>query len=256
MSFYNYTVEDHVAVLRLDRPPVNAVSVQVYLDLEVALNELAANEDVYCVILTGSPNVRAFCGGGDLNEFMVLNGESRMKRFETVDRVLPMISDFPKPIIACVNGPAVGVGVAMVTSCDIRLCADNVFFAIPEIDRGVIAADLPMMKKICVPTGIVKEWILTARRFSAAEAHKYGFIDHVCQPDDLLHQAMRIAKKIASKAPKAIMYHKKAFLESETMSWVECYFKSHEYSAELTEHSNSKEGIKAFLEKREAKYTK
>ncbi len=254
MSFYSIAVDEGVGVLRLERPPVNAVSVQVYLDLEASLNELKDNDAVHCVILTGSPKVRAFCGGADLNEFMELDYDSRLKRFETVDRVLPMLSDFPKPIIVAVNGPAVGVGVAMVSSCDIRLASDNATFMIPEIDRGVIAADLPMMRKIGVPSGIVKEWILTARRFPAAEAHKYGFIDHVYEPDDLMNQALRMAKKIASKAPQAILYHKKAFLESETMSWLDCYLKSHIYSAELTQNNNSKEGITAFFEKRAPQY--
>ena len=254
MEFFKITVEEGVGILRFERPPVNAVSHQVYVELGQALAELAANEDVRVVVFTGSPNVKAFCGGADLKEFLQLDYESRLKRYEIIDQTLPKLGNFPKPIIAVANGPAVGVGVALLSLCDIRFASEEAFFMIPEIDRGVVSNHLPKMKKINVPEGIAKEWILTARRIPVAEAHRYGFIDHVVAPAYLLEDAMRVAKTIAKKPKKALLYFKQSFIESETMSWIDSYKKSHVYSAELTAHSNSKEGIRAFLENRTPEY--
>jgi enoyl-CoA hydratase len=204
--------------------------------------------------MTGSPNVKAMIGGADLNEFMELDYDSRLKRFETVDLAFERLENFSKPLIAAVNGPAVGAGVAMLSLCDIRIASDTATFLIPEIDRGVMAAYLPMMVKLGVPAGIIKEWIYSCRRFNVYEAHAQKFIDYVYPPEDLMPNVMRLAQKIAGKNKDALRYQKIYFIESDKLGWFEAYKKSHEYSAILTSGSNSKEGISAFLEKRNPDY--
>ena len=254
MGFYKVEMDGHVAIMRLERPPVNALAKQVYLDLIDTLKTLEDDDNVRVVIMTGSPSVRAMIGGADLNEFMELDYESRLKRFETVDIAFDRLSGFTKPIIAAINGPTVGAGVAMLSLCDIRIASDNVHFLIPEIDRGVMAAHLPMMTKLGVPAGIVKEWILSCRRFNVYEAHYQRFIDFVYPPDEMMPNVLRLAQKIASKSKDALRYQKINFIESEKLGWYEAYIKSHEYSAILTSGSNSKEGISAFLQKRDPNY--
>jgi enoyl-CoA hydratase len=254
MSFYNVEMDGHVAVMRLERPPVNALAKQVYIDLMETLDTLEQDDDVRAVIMTGSPKVKAMIGGADLNEFMELDYDSRLKRFETVDKAFDRMENFTKPLIGACNGPTVGAGVAMLSLCDIRLASDTATFLIPEIDRGVMAAHLPMMKKLGVPSGIIKEWIFTCRRFNVYEAHYSKFIDHVYPPDELMPNALRMAHKIAEKNKDALRFQKLYFIESEKLSWFEAYKKSHEYSAILTSGSNSKEGISAFLQKRVPNY--
>ncbi|GHT00009.1 2,3-dehydroadipyl-CoA hydratase [Synergistales bacterium] len=254
MSFYNVEMDGSVAIMRLERPPVNALAKQVYIDLMDTLKTLEDDDNVRVVIMTGSPKVKAMIGGADLNEFMELDYDSRLKRFETVDEAFDKLEKFTKPLLGVANGPTVGAGVAMLSLCDIRLASDTATFLIPEIDRGVMAAHLPMMKKLGVPSGIIKEWIFTCRRFNVYEAHYHKFIDYVYPPDDLLPNALRLAQKIAAKSKDALRFQKLYFIESEQLSWSDAYKKSHEYSAILTSGTNSKEGISAFLHKRIPNY--
>ena len=254
MSFFNIEVKEHVGILRFNRPPVNAVSHQVYFDFYAALDELAANEEVRSVLFTGSPGIKPFCGGGDLHEFKELNAETRRNRYDIIDKVLLKYGSFPKPVVGAINGPAIGVGLSLCALMDIRFAADNVHFMIPDIDRGVVSGHLPKFARLNVPIGLAKEWILTGRRFSVIEAYQVGFIDHICQPNDLFNEAWKVASMIASKTKDSVKYYKQFFIEAETMPWLDAYIKSHEYSAQLTSSSNSKEGIRAFFEKRQPNY--
>ena len=254
MEFFNITIDENVAILRIHRPPVNAVSHQVYFELNDVMDEIENNDEARVVLFTGSPDVKAFCGGADLNEFMELDYESRLRRYDIVDKVLPRFGSFPKPIICAINGPAVGVGVALTLLTDIRLAANDIFFLIPEIDRGVVSNHLPKFRRLNVPDGIAKEWILTARKIRVAEAERYGVVNRVCEPELLFDEALFLAKRIAKKSKDALKFFKISFVESESMPWIEAYKKSHEYSAQLTAHQNSKEGIKAFFEKRAPEY--
>ena len=254
MGSYFIEMDGKVAIMRLERPPVNALAKQVYVDLIDTLKALEDDNNVKVVVMTGSPKVKAMIGGADLNEFMELDYDSRLNRFETVDIAFEKLESFSKPMIAAINGPTVGAGVAMLSLCDIRVATDTATFLIPEIDRGVMAAHLPMMTKLGVPSGIVKEWILTCRRFNVYEAHYHKFIDYVYPVDTFMTNVMMLAHKIAAKSGDALRFQKIYFLESDRLGWFEAYKKSHEYSAILTSGSNSKEGISAFLQKRNPDY--
>jgi enoyl-CoA hydratase/carnithine racemase len=128
-----------VAVGTFDRPPVNAVSVDVYEALAELVNDVTASDAVRVIVLTAPPASRAWCGGADLHDFVDMTPSRRADRYAFINATLPRLYDLDRPVIAAINGPAIGVGVILVALCDLRIASDDGVFACPEIDYGLIA---------------------------------------------------------------------------------------------------------------------
>jgi enoyl-CoA hydratase/carnithine racemase len=153
-----------------------------------------------------------------------------------------------KPVIAAVNGPALGAGLGPVIASDIILAYDNALFGLPEIDIGLMGGARHAMKLF--PHSLARRMILTGYRLPAAEAYRRGIIECCVPLEQLMDEAMKIARNIASKSPKALSLAKRSIQTVENMPLREGYRFEQNLTVELTRHEDSKEAMRAFLEKR------
>lgn len=248
------TDSDGITTVTFDRPPVNAVSFEVYPEIKALAEIIDSSSETRVVVITAPANARAWCGGADLNDFLPLGFESRLERYRLVEDCLPRLYNINRPVIAALNMHAIGVGFVMATFCDIRVASEEAFFAVPEIDRGVMAAGGAFFTRINMPAGKVREMVLTGRRFTAQELRETGVFNYVVPKADVLPKAMEIARIIAKKSLPALKFNKTTMNLAETMPWQSAYSMTVPISAHLTSQPDSKEGIQSFLEKREPHY--
>jgi len=253
-----YEIKGHVAIITLNRAKAkNAFSTQM-IDLWSTYLRNARNENsVRVVIVTGKGDT--FCSGGDIRE--MAEGRLRswdMKNFlwQGVHRVLLALEDLDKPVIAAVNGAAMGAGMDMALACDIRICSSKSRFAESYVDMGVVPGDggayfLPRL------VGVSKalELLLTGDVLKPEKALEMGIVNRVVPHDKLMDEAMRFADKMAEKPPMAVRMIKRAVYHS-----LEISLRSHldyisSQLALLTETKDHAEAAKAFIEKRKPVFT-
>ena len=255
LNFFKLSInETGVATVTFDRPPVNAVSQQVYLEIRELCNEIEASDRARVVVLTAPPGARAWCGGADLGDFMQLDGDSRKERYALINECLPCLHRLNRPVIAAMNGSAMGVGMVIASFCDIRIAADDAFFGLPEIDRGVVAGGGSFFSRLSMPEGLIREMLYTGRRFSAEELRASGFFNDIVPRDQVLKRSMTLAETIAGKSLPALQANKICAVAAETLPMMDAYKLAQGYASKLTAMSDSKEGIRAFLEKRPPEY--
>lgn len=243
-----------IAVVTFDRPPVNAVSQDVYTDIRAFSQYLAEAPDVRVVVIAATEGARAWCGGADLGDFLKLDSESRRARYRYINECVPHFANLRKPVIAAMNGHAVGVGMVLASLCDMRVGADDAFCALPEIDRGVVAGGGCFFSRLSMPEAFVREMMYTGRRFSTQEVAKTGFFNYIVPRSEVVAKAVELADVIARKSLPALVATKLSAIAAETMPWMDAYKASQEHAAQLTGMDDSKEGIRAFLEKRTPSY--
>ena len=249
------TDSDGITVVTFDRPPVNAMSFDAYPELKILADIVESSEQTRVVVITAPPDARAWCGGADLNDFLPLGFESRLERYRLVEDCLPRLYNMNRPVIAALNMHAIGVGFVMATFCDIRVASEEAFFAVPEIDRGVMAAGGSFFTRINMPAGKVREMVLTGRRFTAEELRDTGVFNYIVPKAEVMPKAMEIARIIAKKSLPALKFNKTTMNLAETMPWQSAYSMTVPISAHLTSMPDAKEGIKSFFEKREPDYS-
>lgn len=249
------TDSDGITVVTFNRPPVNAMSFEVYPELKILADIVESGNETRVVIITAPPDARAWCGGADLNDFLPLGFESRLERYRLVEDCLPRLYNMNRPVIAALNMHAIGVGFVMATFCDIRVASQEAFFAVPEIDRGVMAAGGSFFTRINMPMGKVREMVLTGRRFTAEELRETGVFNYVVPKAEVMPKAMEIARIIAKKNLPALKFNKTTMNLAETMPWQSAYSMTVPISAHLTSMPDAKEGIRSFFEKREPDYS-
>jgi enoyl-CoA hydratase len=247
----HYVVEDGIAVLTLDRPPVNALSAEVYEALGRLADRLAADESVRVAILTAAGR-RTFSAGADVKELGSQTPDERAAFYRTSSETRRKVSAIPIPIIAAINGPAAGAGVAYATFCDYRISADDAFFTMPEIDRGSVAAGGLTLMAIGVPAGPLRLMLYSGRRVTASEALAMHLVDEVVPYDDLMVVARDRASWIAAKPRHALVAMKQAIREmSHNPIWDEAaYAATQQMTIDQMERPETREGYRAFLEGR------
>ncbi len=204
---------DHVAVLTIDRPKaLNALNSQVLEELEQALDALDL-EEVRCLIVTGAGE-RSFVAGADIGEMSGLDaagGEAFGKKGNDVFRKLELL---PIPVIAAVNGFALGGGNELAMACDIRICSENAVFGQPETGLGITPGfgGTQRLARLVSP-GMAMQLILSAKNIKAPEALRIGLVNAVYPQEELMSAAMKLAKTISSNAPFAVRACKKAIRE-------------------------------------------
>jgi enoyl-CoA hydratase len=236
-----YTVKDHIATITLNRPQAgNRLNLEMAQELDDACRRLNQDDDIYVVILTGAGD-KAFCKGGQPEK--------------SVYKAAAAIAAIEKPVIAAINGDALGPGLELILSGDIRLASAKARFGFPEVAKGLIPADggsqrLPRV----VGRGKALELILTAETINAEEALEIGLVSQVVPGEELMPEAGALAKTIAAKAPVALRFIKEAVnkgldltLEQGLRLEADLYFLLHTTQ-------DRTEGIKAFLEKRTPKF--
>jgi enoyl-CoA hydratase len=239
------TVEtfDRIATVTLNRPPVNALTSLLFENIAEVFQSFGASFDVNCVILTGAGN-RAFCAGLDLNEVFAATEEQDSKRRKAYSAV----RHCDVPVIAAVNGPALGAGSILAAACDIRIAAERATFGLPEINVGRCGGAAHHARLL--PQGVLRRMVFTGLPISAHEAWRFGFVDQVVSADQVLPVARALSAVIAGKSPLGLRYAKKALTGTEEMQVEEGYALEQEYSSRLLQTEDAIEAKRALIEKR------
>jgi enoyl-CoA hydratase len=247
---------DGIALITINNPKVlNALTVAAYLEFETLLGELEADDAVRVVLLTGAGE-KAFVAGGDIRYLDSLGVEGAREFALLAQRVYARIEGFPKPVIAVVNGYALGAGCELVMACDLRIAAETAKLGQPEVKLGIIPgfAGTQRLARL-VGKGRAKELIFTGEMIDAREAWRIGLVNRVVPADQLLAEARAVAAKMIDKSASAIRIAKDAIENGLEMDFA----RASRYEADLfalcfaTE--DAREGLKAFVEKRPAKFT-
>ena len=203
--------EGHVATITINRPKaLNALSTAVLTDLNAALDEVAADQDVYALVITGAGE-KSFVAGADIAEMKDKSVEEAAEYGKFGNAVFRKIETFRCPVIAAVNGFALGGGCELAMSCDIRVASENAVFGQPEVGLGITPGfgGTQRLARL-VGAGIAKEMIYTARNIKADRAAQIGLVNKVVAAEELSATVMKMAQGIAKNAPIAVAYAKKA----------------------------------------------
>ena len=208
---------DGVVVVRLNRPErLNAINEAMQTELGQTMADLAADESVHAVVLTGAG--RGFCAGIDMRDFGPNVPEAsapaldRMRFQEKMAALAEAVRDLPQPVVAAVNGPCVGAGFALCLAADIRICSAAASFGNAAILLGLSGAEMGMSYHLprIVGTSVAADWMLTGRMVSADEADRRGLVSEVVDPDRLSERAVELAALIADLAPLGVQLTKRA----------------------------------------------
>ena len=203
--------EGHVATITINRPKaLNALSTAVLTDLNAALDEVAADQDVYALIIIGAGE-ESFVAGADIAEMKDKSVEEAAEYGKFGNAVFRKIETFRCPVIAAVNGFALGGGCELAMSCDIRVASENAVFGQPEVGLGITPGfgGTQRLARL-VGAGIAEEMIYTARNIKADRAAQIGLVNKVVAAEELSATVMKMAQGIAKNAPIAVAYAKKA----------------------------------------------
>ena len=203
MEFVSIEVTDGVAVARLDRPKMNAISLQVQADLREAATELTERDDVRAVVLWGGE--RVFAAGNDVKEMADMSYADMVKVSASVSSATTAIARIPKPVIAAVNGYALGGGCELALSADLRFAAEDAVLGQPEVLLGIIpgAGGTQRLTRL-VGTAKAKDIIFTGRFVKAEEALRIGLVDRVVPADKVLEESVAYAAQFSRAAALAI----------------------------------------------------
>ncbi len=250
MEFVNYEVEGAVGMITINRPKaLNALNSQVLDDLNAALDGVDLDV-VRALILTGAGE-KSFVAGADIGEMSSLTkaeGEAFGKKGNDIFR---RIETFPIPVIAAINGFALGGGCEISMSCDIRICSENAIFGQPEVGLGItpgFGGTQRLARLISV--GKAKEMIYGARNIKADEAYRIGLVNNVYPLEELMPAAKKLAATIARNAPIAVRNCKKAINEGLQVDMDQAIVIEEKLFGDCFESYDQQEGMKAFLEKR------
>ncbi|MDR3230716.1 MAG: enoyl-CoA hydratase/isomerase family protein [Synergistaceae bacterium] len=244
-----YEVRDRIAFITINRPKaLNALLMNTKKELGDAIDAVAADDNVLGVIITG--NGRAFCAGTDISEIPV--DEAGIRAMSKKAHILfNKFDELGKPIIAAVNGYALGGGSELVLACDIVIASSKAKFGMPEIDLGVNCCyggtqRLPRL----VGTMVAKEMLFTGKQLSAEEAKALGMVNRVVEHAEVLAEAEKLMKEIIGKAPIAVKYNKYLINRGMDKTFPDALDYEEEISGIVFTTEDAKEGLKAFLEKR------
>ncbi|WP_304471077.1 enoyl-CoA hydratase-related protein, partial [uncultured Faecalibaculum sp.] len=201
----------HVSKITINRPKaLNALSTEVLKDLEEAVSTVKNDDDTYCLIITGAGN-KSFVAGADITEMKDKTVEEAAEYGAYGNKIFREIETLHCPVIAAVNGFALGGGCELAMACDIRVAADNAVFGQPEVGLGITPGFGGTQRLVrLVPAGIAKEMIYTARNIKADKAEKIGLVNAVVPQEELMAFVEKMAGGIAKNAPVAVAQAKKA----------------------------------------------
>jgi enoyl-CoA hydratase len=248
-KYLNIIRENHVAMIKLNRPPVNALSTDFILEIEEVFKELEKDDEIRVIVLTGEG--KAFVAGADIAEMKEFDPIHAREFAQNGHRTLNKIEGINKVVIAAINGFALGGGCEIALACDFRIMAENAKIGQPEVNLGIIPGfgGTQRLTRL-VGSGLGKELIYTGEAINAQEALRIGLVNKIVPQDKIYEAALEIAKKIAGKGPRAIKTAKAVInqgLDLELHSGNSLEIRS--FGA-CFGSDEPKEGMSAFLEKR------
>lgn len=240
-----------VVSVTLNNPPVNALSLDLYRRIAQTFEELGRSDDVNCVIFTARGS-KAFCAGLDLQEFLASKVEDDPMRAAVVRATFKAVRHCPIPVIAAVNGPALGAGAVLAAVSDIRIASDKATFGMPEINVGRCGGGSHIGRLI--PPGMLRLMYFTGEPISAWQAYRIGLVEEVVVPRRLLPAAYELAEIISKKSPIGLRMAKEALNRVEFMQTEAGYELEQEYSTKLMQTEDAREAVRAVVEKREPNF--
>ncbi|MCX8123894.1 MAG: enoyl-CoA hydratase-related protein [Spirochaetes bacterium] len=250
----HYTIENGIAVMTIDNPPMNALNRVVLADMRTAINELLDNNAVRVVIVTGAG--KAFVAGADINEIKEQNTKEDGANFlKNGQEILNIIENADKPFIAAINGYCLGGGLELALACHIRLADESAQLGLPEIKLGIIPGYGGTQRSTRLfGKGAAYELILSGNFISGKQAELYRVVNRATEKGKVVDEAKELAKAIAARSRLAIKAAMQAIAQGYTMEFYTALTYERELFGKLCETEDKKEGISAFLEKREAKF--
>ena len=254
MEFLNWSFNEMVATITVNRPPANALSSGVLKELSAILDEIEGNEEIRVILIHGEG--RFFSAGADIKEFTMIDSGSEFSNLATYGQNLfERMETFPKPIIAAIHGAALGGGLELAMGCHIRLVSENAKLGLPELQLGLIPgfAGTQRLSRF-VGTAKAAELLFTSEPLTGLEAAQYGLANHAYPEAELLDKAYEMARKIAKKSPVSLKSAIKLLNYAKSEEFYEGVKKEAELFGEVFVSEDGKEGITAFIEKREPKF--
>ena len=256
MTFENILIEKRgrIAIVTVNRPDkLNALNIPTRREILRAFEQLKTDDEVRVVIITGA-GPKSFIAGADINEFA---GMTAIKQRDVMKsgRAFDSVEDFPKPVIAMINGFALGGGCELAMSCDIRVASSNAKLGQPEIKLGIIPGGGGTQRLTrLVGEGKAMELILTGDMISADEAKQLGLVNHVFAPEELEAKTLELAHKIAELSPIAVAMAKASVKNAARMNLREGLDSEIDLFALCFSSEDKEEGVRAFIEKRKAEF--
>lgn len=254
MEFIKYQVKNHIAVLTIDRPKaLNALSAAVLAELNEAIDGINL-DDARVLIITGGGE-KSFVAGADIGEMKDMNAEQGEAHGKLGNDIFRKIEMLPIPVIAAINGFALGGGNELAMSCDIRLCSENALFGQPEVGLGITPGfgGTQRLPRVIGSMSKAKELIYIGGNIKADEAYRIGLVSAVYPLEELMPQALKMAGKIAANAPFAVRACKKAIDDGLNTTIDEAIVIEEKAFGSCFATEDQVEGMTAFMEKRKEK---
>jgi len=247
-AYHKVEIADRIATVTMARPPVNAQTREVREEMIEIFDALSDDDSVRVVILTGEG--KTFSAGADIKERVGMTAArgDYVRHNRLTREFFYAVSDCEKPVIAAVNGPAIGAGFALMLACDIMLASETAWFQMPEVNVGLAGGTAFIMEHFSKSRA--RAMYFTARRYPAAELYRLGMIEAVLPPEKLMDEAMAYATEIAGKSPLAIQAAKKAFGTVSEMPVRDAYRFEQSLTVGLSRTEDAREAQRAFVEKR------
>lgn len=248
--------DDGIRCLVLNRPEVmNAMNTQMFVDLREAFHELAFDDGLRVLIVTGAGE-RAFCAGGDLKQRDGMTDLAWRKQHQLAEEVLLAVKDFPRPVIAAVEGHAHGGGCELALMCDWIVAARTAVFSLPEVRRGIMPGGGGIQNLVRAVGGRrAKQLLLTARRFSADQASAWGMVTTLADAGQALAAAVVEAGEVVLGAPMSVHYAKLAASRGGEVDFHSGYALDIAAYNVLVSSEDRLEGVRAFNEKRAPRWS-
>jgi enoyl-CoA hydratase len=248
--------EDAIAILTIDRPEaMNALDVATLSELGDHLADLRGDDEIRVVVLTGAGE-KAFAAGADIKYMSELSVDAAKEWGALGHKVAQLLETKPKASIAAINGFALGGGCELALACDLRYAASTAKLGQPEVNLGIFPGwgGTQRLARVC-GLGVAKDLILTGRVVDADEALRIGLVNGVFEPTELMERTLEVARTIASKGPLAISAAKAAINHALQGDHVENLEAEADAFGELFSSEDAREGMTAFVEKRDAHFT-
>lgn len=248
-------IEEDIAIVSINRPKaLNALDYTTIAELGEVMTELAANKAVNVIILTGAGE-KAFVAGADIAYMVSLPPLEAQKFSRHGQVVFSQVEAMPKPVIAAVNGFALGGGCELAMACDIRIASEKAKFGQPEVSLGIMAGfgGTQRLARLVNP-GIAKEMLFSGDIYDAQAALRVGLVNKVVPPEELMDTCKKMAKRISSMGPVGVRFTKEAINQGLDMDQEKAFNIEADLFGVIFSTADQKEGMKAFLEKRKAEF--
>ncbi len=254
-------ISDRIAVVTLSRPPVNALDAATFREITLAFRSLGQSREASVAILTAEGD-RLFCAGVDLKDSARRHARELIADDTTVDLLDPgalprdcfnAVLDCPLPVIAAVNGMAIGAGVALVASCDIIVASTTAQFSVPEIKAGVLGGARHLQR--LVGPFKTRKMFFTGEPVDAHEFHRLGAVEAVVPPAELMPTARALATQIAAMSPIGLRLGKESMNRAESESLKDGYRIEQDYTGRVTRYADSAEAREALQQRRPPVWT-